>query len=357
MARFAHANAHANTHANAIAGNLDSSAPPHSSSSSAAGLLATLATAPRAAISCVSLSPDASLVYAGTADGSIHEWPSTPSSGGRSRGGKHDQRQQAQQAQQTQQKHRVLAGHAKAVTSIQSAGLVLFSASEDGSLIIWDVPAASPLRKIRAHQPNAATAICFTGGLLYSGGSDTIVSAWNPKNGRRQWVLTGHSGPVLALTASPNTIPHRLFSASADKTIRIWDTENGRVLRVLEGHQDWVHSIALHGPRLYSGARDGEIKLWGALDGDCISSFVGHDSRAVRSLTIAGDRLVSAGEDCSIVVWDLDAHMPMKTVRAHKAAVTAIAASVDGTVIASGSADEFVSVWSFADMVVTDDSK
>ncbi|KAK6094025.1 hypothetical protein MT418_005845 [Batrachochytrium dendrobatidis] len=323
-------------------------------------LLQTLEAAPRAAIACVSLSADGSMVLAGARDGSIHIWSVVhPQSITAESDPKPCHITDVQYREQSDPaclntfgKHRVLVGHAKSVTCIHSVGAVLFSTSEDGTVMIWDTTDGSLVRTIRAHS-GFATAVCSAQGLVYTGGADSLISAWSPKTGRRKWVMPGHTGWITALEAALEH-PNRLYSSATDCTIRIWDTESGRVLRALSGHSSWVHSIAVTRDFIYSGSRDGEIKTWSATTGDCLSSFIGHDGNAIHSITVANHQIVSCGQDGCIVLWDLESQVPVKVVKAHSSAVTSIKTAANGSILVSGSLDSAVKVWNLAALAIDD---
>ena len=57
---------------------------------------------------------------------------------------------------------------------------------------------------------------------------------------------------------------------------------------------------------------------------------------------------LDAGDDCSATVWDLPGGAPVSTLAGHGAPVTALAASADGSLVASGSHDRTVRVWDAA---------
>lgn len=119
-----------------------------------------------------------------------------------------------------------------------------------------------------------------------------------------------------------------------------------------------------------TGSRDKTIKLWDALSGQCLRTFVGHDNW-IRALVFhpTGKYLLSASDDKTIKVWDLVNGRCTKTVEAHSHFVTCMAwgravtggnkemANGDGSagkearrinVLATGSVDQTIKVGRFS---------
>ena len=58
-----------------------------------------------------------------------------------------------------------------------------------------------------------------------------------------------------------------------------------------------------------------------------------------------GDRLVTAGADQLVKVWDAGTLQPIGTLRGHEDPATAVAFSPDGSRIATGSSDRTIRIW------------
>lgn len=160
-------------------------------------------------------------------------------------------------------------------------------------------------------------------------------------------------------------------------------TADYHCIATLKGHSSYVFSLALAGKHLYSGASDGEIRAW---DRNPSSSpqggaaVVARSGSAVKDIVVLGDKLVTAHSDHRIRVWrsegsggriKLAATLPTAAdscmrlfsasnyveVRRHKRvtwvhhadAVSALAASADGSLLYSASWDRSVKVWRSSD--------
>jgi WD40 repeat protein len=116
--------------------------------------------------------------------------------------------------------------------------------------------------------------------------------------------------------------------------------DSGKVLRTLEGHQGWVRAVALlgDGRRALSASEDNTLKLWDLNTGELLRTLEGHwDSVVAVTLLGDGRRALSASEDNTLKLWDLDTGELLATFTAD-AAVTTIAIMQDHRFVA-GSAD------------------
>ena len=55
----------------------------------------------------------------------------------------------------------------------------------------------------------------------------------------------------------------------------MWDLESGRELRTLEGHSDWVTGVAVtpDGKRAVSASEDNTLKVWDLETGEVLATF------------------------------------------------------------------------------------
>ena len=152
--------------------------------------------------------------------------------------------------------------------------------------------------------------------------------------------LKGHGGPVMGLSVLPES--GEVVSVSFDNSVGLWE---GRTPRWFEGHAAAVVAVAaLEDGRLVSGGDDFTLIVWDRETGEG-TRHVGHKGK-VAALDVSPDGawIASASWDGSIGIWPV-AGGPARFLTGHDAAVSDVAFSSDGALLYSSSADGSLQEW------------
>ncbi|KAI0340181.1 WD40 repeat-like protein [Trametopsis cervina] len=93
-----------------------------------------------------------------------------------------------------------------------------------------------------------------------------------------------------------------LISGSLDNTIKMWDIESAKTVQTLFGHIEGVWAVASDKLRMVSGSHDRTIKVWAREEGRCTATLVGHRG-AVTCLALGEDKIVSGSDDGDVRIW------------------------------------------------------
>ncbi|KAI4927267.1 uncharacterized protein J4E92_006434 [Alternaria infectoria] len=192
---------------------------------------------------------------------------------------------------------------------------VMVSASQDASIIVWDVATGSKLHTLKGHtrgilalaldpadyEPSKETATVF------SAGSDREIRRWSIG-------LTSASevepSPIIAHETSIDALHFDsdgdLWTASADKTAKCLSRGREWAEDSTFEHPDFVRDVAIDedGGWLVSVCRDEELRVWDKSSGKLHHTFSGHFEE-VTGLLLLGQRVISVSIDATVRQWSL----------------------------------------------------
>lgn len=272
-----------------------------------------------------------------------------------------------------------LSGHRQPITSVafHQVFSVIASASEDGTIKIWDWELGELERTIKGHTKSVVD-IDFGGPLdeilLASCSSDLTIKLWDPSNDYANIkTLTGHDHTISSIRFNPQGT--HLISASRDCTIRIWDVKSGYNIRTIQGHSEWVKSVtpSVDGQFILSAGIDQSARISSFLTGEGKSTFIGHEhviEHAIFAPAQANPYLASleglkepvqsnfsssfeyiatASRDKTIKIWNTRQEV-IKTLIGHDNWVRQLAFHPSGKYLISVSDDKSIRCWDLSQM-------
>jgi hypothetical protein len=169
----------------------------------------------------------------------------------------------------------VLSGHRGTVNCVAvSKGKrpVIVSGSDDKTLRGWDSvtgvmlwtvwPLPSSVRAVACTPPNSKHNLACFG---CSDGTVRLVDLDNPEQQKLREMSERHTRPVLGVAFRPDG--EVIATCGDDGLIRLWKTETGELLRVVTGHAGPVTSVQFaSAKRLVSAGKDGRLYVWDVED-------------------------------------------------------------------------------------------
>lgn len=215
----------------------------------------------------------------------------------------------------------------------------------EGGAATWTLSEAKNPLALSPDTKLLAVGLGFKGGLIL----------WNLTHGRRETALEGHRRSIGSVAFSPDG--KRLYSGSQDRTARAWDVATGKELWRL-GEESDDDSIGPAFPHCVAPSPDGRwlavsyhgcfelgLKLVDADTGNVVATTdVGH-SDAVAFHPKEGLLALQGGDD-HIYLWDVaKRRRTSRSPSPHKNRVFGMAWTPDGTRLITAGSDSLILVW------------
>jgi WD40 repeat protein len=257
--------------------------------------------------------------------------------------------------------------------AFSSERVLMITASKDGTARIWDAKTGAETHVLRGHKDVVLHAVFSPkGDRLVTVSKDKTARIWDAETGAEIHVLNGHTAAVLHAGFSPKG--NLVASASEDKTVRLWDTKTGKLVHDLSGHASAVlhTSFSPDGSRLVAVSKDKTALLWTIIkkrdkisSQKSISDEAGDFFRSSEDMDFGpeflvlshkeeihqamfspkGERVVTASEDGTAIIWDAITADRVAVLDSHKGAVGVAVFSLDGERVLTATKDGTAYLW------------
>ncbi|MEO3751149.1 helix-turn-helix domain-containing protein [Streptomyces sp. B6B3] len=283
----------------------------------------------------LALSPEANLLAAGTAEGTIRLWDADTG------------------------EPRMTLNPARSATDYPRGPVQEIVFSPDGSLLashsdvaggivqLWDV-ATGDFRLLDDASWVSSLAFSPDGSLLATGDVGGDVRMWDVATGERRGdEIPGGSSGVVSLAFSPDGVT--LATGDMRGDVRLLDAHTGTLRRILTDHTESLTSLAFNrdGSLLATGSEDGTARVWEPTAGEPRYTFiVTPREAAVRAVTFGADDVLATGsEDGPVRLWDTDTGMMRIALNGHQHSITSLAFGAGSATLASGDSAGTIRLW------------
>ncbi len=237
----------------------------------------------------------------------------------------------------------VLVGHSSFVWGLAWSpdGSVLASASQDGSVRLWDVSAYTETAVLETGWRPFCVVWSPDGSRLAVGNDAGLVQIWDVATEQLLDFWQSAAGSlIISIAWSPDG--KTIASGEWGGGIYLWDVETGQVRTSFTGYTTDrcdVNGLAWSpdGSTLASAHQDGQMRLWNVETGNMVRAIEAH-AGWVRGVawSPSGHLLASTGEDKRICLWDPETGQAYAEEHHNRLPVWSVSWSPDGTQVASG---------------------
>ena len=180
---------------------------------------------------------------------------------------------------------KIFRGHVNGVMCLQFDDSVLITGSYDTTIKVWDIATGEEIRTLEGHT-SGVRCLQFDDSKLISGSIDATVKIWDWRKGECMATHAVHSSGIVGLHFDSSL----LATASIDKTIKIWNFNDSSRF-TLRGHSDWVNAVRVDSASrtVLSASDDCTVKLWDLDTKSCVKTFEGHVGQVQQVLTLPHD--------------------------------------------------------------------
>ena len=220
-----------------------------------------------------------------------------------------------------------------------------------GEVRLWDVGAGRELRAFGDHT-DAVNAVAFNpdGTRVATASSDKTIKTWEIATGKLIATGKDHSDAVWGIAWSPDG--KYLASCGADRSVKIWDAAAMKRLYSMGGHEDVVYSVEFSpdSKTVITSSADHTARVWnvGPEGGSAARTLGGHASSVMSASYGPDGSDVTASGDKTVKVWNAGGGNT-RTLTGAKDWVYAVRFSKDGKLVAAGTWDGTILVWTAAD--------
>lgn len=225
------------------------------------------------------------------------------------------------------------------------SGDLCVTGSQDGSLIIWDVLKAEPIRRLSGHQ-HWVSDVHFSD-VVVSSSWDGTIRMWNWRDGTCLGIFVTHSQHVARCALTPDS--DIVASIGVDGIVGIWNLRTREML--LKCHTRTKDSIAAQwtsATRLVLATRPSKLVVYDVKSGICSEQSIA--SITATACSISENSIVLGLGDGSIFRLQGDGSV-LEKLGSEGCAVAAVAQTQSGLILTAGgipmlASDNTMRLWS-----------
>jgi WD40 repeat protein len=184
-------------------------------------------------------------------------------------------------------------------------GTRLAAALHDGTIRVLRSDGSGSIQVLRGHAgPVLGVDVNGDGSQIVSAGQDGSVRVWDASTGQGR-ILHSRAAHQTDVAFSPDG--RLILAVGSDGWMRLWNARTGARVRREAVSQSWLEAAAFSPDgRLYAvSGDDGVIRVLSGTGGPPVAVVRGEGARVLDLGFGPADRVVSAGDDGTVRIWDI----------------------------------------------------
>lgn len=238
---------------------------------------------------------------------------------------------------------RRLEGHASPAlcAAISHSGELVASGGKDGRVLLWDMKRQKSFTLSGHTAEISRVLITPDEKQVISASEDGTLRVWDARSGAALFTLSGHENPVSWAALSPDG--SRLFSAS-DGSLKAWDLKRRSELLSIPHFMFAFVQVTADGRQVVAGSD--QIRMWDLTTGALRFELKPEGALAALALAPGGEWVAYATLDSNeIYIHNVQTGLRQAALSGHVNEITCLRAGPEGRWILSGSEDCSVILW------------
>lgn len=196
--------------------------------------------------------------------------------------------------------------HKNAIFDLHQHQEKLFTASSDGSVVVWNLENLEPEITLAISNQGLRCFQKYENQILVMGSSNNIYCIIPPRYDVTIWIDAAHKNSIFTSCS----VMGKMYTAGRDSKIKVW--EDQQCIKSIDAHSSTINKILnIERDYLVSASRDRNIRLWHLPNMELLQSLRtkhGNHKASINNMLYddARKQLVTISDDRTIIIWKFE---------------------------------------------------